>query len=188
MKQTHLFNPPCSCFKYTALISRRVRSSTCVISASALVLLSSGNDAMRFWKPASLHELRASRVRLSSAYGYCGYCEQDSAKGENRTPQARRRVTDDGSWIIVGVAGAAPVMQSRTGEARNGGDEWLCSICRVTVNVTPEWHGRAGRRDSRRTFGGVDHSTDAGKMRLETNSRGKWTREGNDIRGWKSLP
>lgn len=83
--------PPCSCFKYTALTSRRVRSCTWASSASALRLASSGNDAMRVWKSASDHELRASLVRLSSAYGYCGYCERDGAKRKPHWRASRDR-------------------------------------------------------------------------------------------------
>lgn len=83
--------PPCSCFKYTALTSRRVRSCTWASSASALRLASSGNDAMRVWKSASDHELRASLVRLSSAYGYCGYCERDGVKRKPHWRASRDR-------------------------------------------------------------------------------------------------
>jgi hypothetical protein len=70
-------------------------------------------------------------------------------------------VTDDGSWIIVGVAGAVG-KASRTGEARKEATSGFIH-CRVTVAVTAEWHGSAGRRDSRQTFGGVDHSSGCGE-------------------------
>jgi hypothetical protein len=54
--------------------------------------------------------------------------------------------------------------------------------------VTPEWLGvRAGViLDSRLVV--LITLPDAGKMRLETNSKGKWTRGGNDIWQRKSLP
>lgn len=50
---------------------------------------------MRVWKSESDHELRASLVRLSSAYGYCGYGERAAEKG---TMLLERRVTDDEAW------------------------------------------------------------------------------------------
>lgn len=66
---------PWSCFRYTALMSRRVRSSTCATSDSAFCLVSSGNPAMSCWKSGSDQASCASLVRRSSAYGYCGYRE-----------------------------------------------------------------------------------------------------------------
>lgn len=66
---------PWSCFKYTALISRRVRSSTWAIRVSASCFVSSGNAATNCWNSASVHESRASFLRRPSAYGYCGYRE-----------------------------------------------------------------------------------------------------------------
>jgi hypothetical protein len=69
---------------------------------------------MRLWKSESAQELRASRVRRSSAYGYCGYGElRVTNRGPIALEQSKRRVTMNGSVKMSMESTAEPRKRTR---------------------------------------------------------------------------